>query len=192
MHAQFQGCVTHFRSQDPDSAIQCVEDIVASLESYPAYAPGAAPILDTVCDILRMCATAGGVASKTSDKARERSFVSISSLGRTCTEGRAVMSEPETEDPEIGFRTKIGTLLEVAAGLFKAGQAEGAIEFLANAVELCEENPVFALRHSDHLGTSLQQVVHGFVANAFATRGGNRRLRELLARVEAVQRSTIH
>jgi hypothetical protein len=102
------------------------------------------------------------------------------------------MREPETKKSEINFRTKIGTLLEVAAGLFKAEHADDAIEFLANAVELCEENPVYALRHSDQLGSSLRQVVHGFVANALAKRGDNPKLRELLARVEAVQRSRIH
>jgi hypothetical protein len=102
------------------------------------------------------------------------------------------MQEPETKASEISFRTKIGALLEVAAGLFKAQQADDAIELLANAVELCEQNPVYALRHSAQLGSSLRQVVHGFVANALAKRGNNPKLRELLARVEAVQRSTIH
>ena len=103
-----------------------------------------------------------------------------------------VMREREIKDPETSFRTKIATLLEVAAGLFKADRADDAIEFLANAVELCEENPVYALRHSDQLGSSLHQVVHGFVANAFAKRGGNPQLRALLGRVQAVRRSTIH
>ena len=102
------------------------------------------------------------------------------------------MQERETKNSEISFRTKIGTLLEDAARLFKAQQPDDAIEFLANAVELCEENPVYALRHSDQLGSSLRQVVHGFVANALAKRGNNPKLRELLARAEAVQRSTIH
>jgi hypothetical protein len=96
------------------------------------------------------------------------------------------------EDPEVTFASKMGALLEVAAGLFKAGKPDEAIEFLANAVELCEENPTYAVRRSDQLGSTLEQVVRGFVANALAKRDGHATLRELLARMDAVRRSAIH
>lgn len=102
------------------------------------------------------------------------------------------LSEPETEDPGAAFVSKMGALLEVATGLFRAGKADDAIEFLANAVELCEENPVYALRRSDRLGSSLQQIVHGLAANALAKRPFHAHLNELLGRIRALRGASIH
>ena len=57
------------------------------------------------------------------------------------------------------FASKLNALLEVASGHFRAGCVDDAIEFLEAAVELCEENPAFALKRIEGLGTNLQKVV---------------------------------
>lgn len=102
------------------------------------------------------------------------------------------MSQADRENPEAVFVTRMGALLERASGLFRSGRADDAIRVLANAVELCEQNPVFALRRSDKLGSSLQQVAHGLIANALAKRNSHAKLTELLGRMQVLRGAGIH
>jgi hypothetical protein len=90
------------------------------------------------------------------------------------------------------FASKLNALLEVASGHFRAGCVDDAIEFLEAAVELCEENPAFALKPIESLGTNLQKVVAACVANALSKRVSHARLTELLRRIEALHRAMIH
>jgi hypothetical protein len=97
------------------------------------------------------------------------------------------------DTPQVtAFAEKMGALLEVASGHFKAGQVDDAIEFLTAAVELCEEHPTLALRPLEKLGANLQQVVSGCVENALAKRTPHAQLAELRARLEAVRQMTFH
>jgi hypothetical protein len=105
---------------------------------------------------------------------------------------RATLATLDDAQQMEAFVARLGALLEAASAHFKAGTVDDAIEFLQAAVEICEENPSFALRPYENLGASLQQVVHGCVSNALAKRLSHGRLIELLTRIEAVRQATIH
>jgi hypothetical protein len=96
------------------------------------------------------------------------------------------------DDSFIAFFSAVGDCLEIAVRHFKAGNPDAAAVSLAQSVELCEQNPAYAMFRSADLGSSLQSVVHGCISNAIAKGRSGPRMLDLLARIQAISQRPLH
>jgi hypothetical protein len=96
------------------------------------------------------------------------------------------------DDPVTTFFKTAGELLESAVACFKAGERDSAFEFVGKAIDLCEQNPVYAVARSSDLSSSLQQIIHCLISNAIAKGHSGDKAKALLGRIQALHARTIH